>query len=495
MHFWNNIINTALIGTDKRQLAADDLTEELAEPFELINAEENIDKEEKFLQAASVAYNFRQSGAGAISNADVAMALAPIEESSYAKSVAINVLKDILEESSNGLLSLWLYECSKKNCVVTPELVPSLLDVAINQKTLRQLIVQCCGKRGAWLSGFNPAWNFSASTSDEELWQTGTPEQRKLVLQQIRATDAAKGREWLQQTWAEENANSKTELLKQLTVNISTDDIEWLETLLTEKSQKVKDQALELLKQIPESSIVKQYQEVLAQTITIKKEKSFLGMISKTSLHTEPPRIIPEDIFKTGIEKLSNSKDFTDDEYLIFQLIKSVPPSFWESHLSLNPETIIQTFQKEKDYKKYIPAFVLAITRFKDTRWAIAFMQHSDVFYIDIIPFLPIQQQDHYSIKFFDQHEKNIIQYATMRESEWSLDLTKAFFTYFAKNPYNYSRTFYNQYIHLIPTAITSELEKYQPSEEYYKTMWSNTSDYITRLVNLKLQTIKAFNS
>jgi hypothetical protein len=495
MQFWDNIINTALIGTDKRQFTANDLTEQLAEPFKLINAEANIDKEEKFLQTASVAFNFRQSGAGAISNADVAMAPAPIEESPYANAGAINVLKDILEENSNGLLSLWLQECSKQNCIVTPELVPSLLDVAINQKNLRQLIVQCCGKRGTWLSAFNPDWNFSASTSDEELWQTGMPEQRKLVLQKIRSIDAAKGREWLQQTWAEENANSKTELLKQLTVNISADDIEWLETLRTEKSQKVKDQVLELLKQIPESSTVKQYQEILAQTITIKKEKSFLGIISKTSLHIERLQTIPEDIFKTGIEKLSNSKEFTDDEYIIFQLIKSVPPSFWETQLSANPETIIQTFQKEKDYRKYIPAFVLAVTRFKDTRWAIAFMQHSDVFYIDVIPFLPVQQQEHYSIKFFDQHEQSVIQYATMRESEWSLDLTKAFFTYFAKNPYNYSRTFYNQYIHLIPTAITSELEKYQPSEEYYKTMWSNTSDYITRLVNLKLQTIKAFNS
>jgi hypothetical protein len=494
MQFWDNIINTALIGTDKKQLTANDIISELVEPFELINSATDVDKEEKFLQVAAVAYNFRQSGVGAVSKEGVTITEAAEEANAYCNTNAKNALKDILQENSNSLLELWLDKCSKKNCIITPDLVPTLLSVAINQKVLRSLIVQVCGNRAVWLSAFNPEWNFSNVTSDEELWKTGTPEQRRIVLQQLRATDPNKGLKWLQQTWAEENANSKAELLKQLTVNLSADDVEWLETVLNEKSQKVKEQALELLKQIPESGIVKQYEAILQQSVALKKEKSFLGMISKTSLEIQMQGTISDDVYKTGIEKLSNSKEFTDEEYIIYQLIKSVPPSFWEVQLSSTPENIIQAFQKDKDHKKYIPALVLAITRFKDTGWALAFMQYSDVFYIDIIPLLPVQQQEYCSLKFFDQHEQSIIQFATMREVEWSLDLTKSMFKYFAKNPYNYSRSFYGQYIHLIPAAIVGELEQFEPTETYYKNMWNNTSQYITRLIDLKLQTSAAFN-
>jgi hypothetical protein len=40
-------------------------------------------------------------------------------------------------------------------------------------------------------------------------------------------------------------------------------DLPWLESLLNEKGQKVKDEALALLKSIPGSSIVKQYEDLL----------------------------------------------------------------------------------------------------------------------------------------------------------------------------------------------------------------------------------------
>ncbi len=493
MQFWDNIINTALIGTDKKQLTVADLVNELTEGFEIINAETNIDKEEKFLQMASVAYNFRQSGANSIYKEGVTITEAPPEEKAYCNNCAITLLRDILEENSYSLLKLWLDECSKKNLITAPEMIPALLNIAISQKAMRSLIVQCCGNRAAWLSSFSADWKFSDKTTDEELWQTGTPEQRKLLLQQIRVNDSAGGRELLKQTWAEENANTKAELLKQLAVNISANDVEWIESLQSEKSQKVKDQALELLKQIPESTIVKQYTEILTQAVTIKKERSLMGFKSKISLHFHLPHI-DENIFKSGIQKLSNTKEFTDEEYIFFQLIKSVPFSFWETHFSETPGNIIQYFQKDKDNKKFIPALVGSIVHFKDNRSAISLMEYSEVFYIDIIPLLPVQLQEHYSIKFFEHHEHSIIQYATLRENEWSVELAKIIFRYLAKNPYNYNRTFYNQYIHLIPATIAGELEKYTPPEDQFKTTWSNTSGYITKLLNLKLQIAKAFN-
>nr|WP_315819303.1 DUF5691 domain-containing protein [Paraflavitalea speifideiaquila] len=85
---------------------------------------------------------------------------------------------------------------------------------------------------------FNPDWNFSTSTTHEEIWQTGTLEQRKSVLQEVRAVNALQAREWLQTTWAQEDANTKTELLGILSNNIGEADMAFLESLSTEKARR-----------------------------------------------------------------------------------------------------------------------------------------------------------------------------------------------------------------------------------------------------------------
>ncbi len=59
MEFWNDIINTAMIGTDKKSVSVSDLPVSLQEAAALIYANNTIDKEEQFLQIASVSLNYR----------------------------------------------------------------------------------------------------------------------------------------------------------------------------------------------------------------------------------------------------------------------------------------------------------------------------------------------------------------------------------------------------------------------------------------------------
>jgi hypothetical protein len=494
MEAWNEIINTAMIGTDKKAVDATVLSADLSNATNTIMANVAIDKEEKFLQIASIAFNYRQAGIQPLYKEAVTLPVSPVEEKSYCNASAFQVLKDIQSEESTPLLKFWLQQCYTKQQIVQPEVLPALLATGLQEKKLQPLITSCCGKRGEWLSRFNEAWNFSSNQTKEQLWQIGTPEQRKSVLKEIRSINPAQAREWLLQTWPQEDANTKTSFLEILSINISEEDILFLESLAAEKSKKVKDEAVNLLKQIPDSSIVLQYQQLLRQAVSLKKEKALLGLSSKMIIQFHLPAAIDESIFKTGIEKLSSSKEFTDDEFIIYQLTKSVPPSFWEKQLDTKPENIINHFQKDETGKKMIPALVTAITNFKDTNWAFLFMQYSEVFYLDILPLLPLQQQEHYSNKFFEPHPESIIQYAIQRKNEWSVELTKSILKFIAKNPYQYNRSFFNQHIHLIPVSIVADLEKCTPPEEHMRTMWSNSSEYITKLIALKIQTIKAFN-
>jgi Family of unknown function (DUF5691) len=494
MDFWNNIINTAMIGTDKKNIDAAELSADLQEAATIIQANEAIDREEKFLQITALAFNYRQAGVTPFHKEEIILQQCPPEEKSYCNAAAMQVLKDIQSEESIPLLKFWLQQCNAKDQLVQPELIPSLLAEGVQQKKLQTDIAACCGKRGDWLGGFNETWNFSQNQTAEQLWQTGTPEQRKAILKDTFAINPSLAREWLQQTWAQEDASTKTSFLEIFSTNISEADITFLESLSAEKSKKVKDEAIRLLKQIPASPVVQLYQQVLQQSVELKKEKALLGLTSKTILQFHLPAGFDEGIFKTGIEKLSNTKEFTDDEFIIFQLIQSVPPTFWEHQLAADAKTIIEQFQKDDIGKKMMPALVIAAANFKEAAWAIYLMQHSSIFYIELIPLLPLQEQEQYSNQFFEQFADNVIQYAVQRENEWSTALTKNIFRHLAKNPYNYTRSFFSQYIHLIPAPVVAELEKCTPPEEHLRTMWSNSSDYIIKLVSLKLQTLKAFN-
>jgi hypothetical protein len=482
MQTWDQIINTALLGTDKRGPGANELPAALAEAAAIIQ-QKTTDKEEQFLQTAALVFNYRQCGTMPLNKENVTIEKAAQEEKQYCSLLAVQTLSDILDSESNSLLQFWLQQCSDKGRIVTPEFVPLLMNVGIQQKKLQNLVVACCGKRGEWLSRFNPEWNFSTATTDEELWQTGSPEQRKLVLEQIRKVDAETARNWLMQTWPQEDAGTKIEFLLLLGINISAADIEFLESLSKEKSKKVKDIALWLLKQIPGSPVVQQYQQLLQQSVTAGKK----------GLQVELPAL-DESILKTGIDKLSNSKDYTDDEFVAMQLMQAVPPSFWETHLQSTPDAIIKSWQKDSTGKKLLPAIVQAVVAFKDQRWATAFMQNSHVFYIDIIPLLPVKEQEFYSIKFIGQFAENVIEHAIKREDTWSIDLTRAIFIHTARSVYQYNRSFYSRYIHCIPVGIIPELAKCAPGEEHLRSTWNNTSEYITTLVNLKKQTIQSFN-
>lgn len=494
MEFWDTVINTAMLGTDKKQISTTDLPSDLVEAAKYIRENETRDKEERFLQLVSLAFNYRQCGV-LPSKKEIMMPALPAEEKKYCNTDATQALTDILCEESMPLLKFWLRHCNDQQQVAPPTLIPALLTVGVQQKKLQWLIAQCCGKRGEWLAGFNHAWNYSSHQTDEELWQTGTLEQRKEVLKQTRNNDPVKGREWIQSTWAQEDANTKTALIDIMEDDVCESDITFLESLSTEKSKKVKDAAMRLLKRIPGSSVLQLYQDLLKQSVSTKKEKTLLGMMNKTVIQFQLPDNVPEEVFKSGIEKLSSNKNISDESFIFYQLISYTPVVFWEQHFACSSSEVIELFKRSEEGKQMLPAVGLAVGRFGNASWATFFTNEERSFYSDLLPLLTKREREKYLLKFIEDNTmtETVIRYVMREEEEWGEELTRAVFRHTAKTPYQYNRSFYNQYIDRIPIQIIGELEKFTPAEEHLRTMWSNMSEYIIKLSTLKIQTLKAF--
>lgn len=491
MKAWEYVINTAMLGTDKPMPGSADLPDEVAEIAVMIDAAESSDKEAKFLQKAAVIYNYRQCGFTP-EQKELPVTVAPEEIKSYCSEEAANVLSDILNEDNTALLELWMVLCNTKQQLFWPDVLPAVMDIALKDKSLQPLVNACSGNRGWWLSTLNPAWDYFTILTNEEIWQTGKPEERVNVLKKLRQINPEQAREWLQQTWVQENAASKVDLLKALRINACVADLEWLESLLNEKGQKVKDEALALLKLIPGSAIVNIYQDLLRESVILKKEKALLGMMTKVSIQQKLPDTVDENIFRSGIEKLAGQKSgISDESFIIYQLMAAVPPSFWEKQFDATAEQVVSYF--EKYALSQMGALIKAVVTFKADSW-IPFLLNQAGLYADFVNKLPSQQRDKYMLRFFANDPQNTINIALNCEQEWGAEFVISVLPYMANNPYIYNRAFFNKRIKLIPTAIINQLEKIECKDASQQNAWEKSRDHLIKLLDLKQQTLKAFN-
>ncbi len=495
MQSWEDVIHTAMIGTDKKILSVSQLPESLAAVQTMLTDKSGNDKEILYLQQSSLLMNYKQCGLSLLQKEEIGTSMAQPEEKPYCSAVAAQVLKEVLNAEAPLLLEYWLRRCAENEQIFPPVFIPALFSKARQEKYLQGLVVRCSGKRGEWMCGLNENWNFYRGENTEETWQTGTQEQRRTVLKETRRTNPALGLTWLQQTWATEDAAGKLAFLEVLKTGLNEGDISFLESLHTEKSKKVKEEAVNLLKHTPGSSLIRLYQQVLAEAVQIKKERSLMGLSSKTVLQFKLPSSVPEAIFESGIQKMSSQKNISDDRFIIYQLISFTPPVFWEQHFQLKPVEIIDLFCKTEEGYEHTGAIGMAASRFPSPEWAALMIEDENRLFLDLIVQLSPEQKEKYLLKHFEKAGDTLIQLVGNTTVEWSVSLTKAIFKYTSTNPNQFTKTYYRDHIHLIPVGVVPELTRCTPSESYPAVAWGNTCDYLRELLSLKEQIHQSFNS
>jgi len=493
MEFWNDVINTALLGTEKKPLPPPAYAPQLQIVAGQINTQAGLDREEQFLQLAAVASNVRQSGSKPYHQPGLNFPQAAAESFPYCSQRAIQVLRDILGQESQPLVHLWLERCIAAKKIAPPQLLSVLFNRAVQHKDIRSAVATVVGRRGEWLSRFNPAWEFSSAVDEEQLWQTGTLDQRKAALRQMRQQDAAKAREWLAQSWDQENANTRAELLKQLDGSVEPADESFLSSAFNEKSQKVKEAALALLRQLPDGALVKTYAETAAAMITLKKEKALLGLTTKTTLSIQPAPVPEKAAQLSGIDYLAPNVNYTDEEYVLYQLIQFTPPAFWEQHLGQTPAEILDYFTGPKE--KYVKAFAIATAHFKAANWARALVIQGEGQYPALLGLLPLPEREARIIQNLQKHKDSDaqIQQATQWPEEWSHNMAKEIITYTAVQPWRWTY-FFNEQIARIPVSIAPYLKTVGPAEPGHVQIWTKMADQVAVLLKLKEQTQNAFN-
>ncbi|HLP52261.1 MAG TPA: DUF5691 domain-containing protein, partial [Chitinophagales bacterium] len=402
------------------------------------------------------------------------------------------VLNDLLDNKYYTLVNYWAIHCVDKGLIVEPRLLPKFFDWGVHsRKSSPELFVKAIGNRGVWLSGFEEQWKFVTAVAQQFDWDTAPIGLRVKHLQDLRTEAPAEAVEKIKQVWKEENAANRVELIATLAVGISKADEEFLLTALTDKSQKVKEKALELVKLIPDSAIIESYKACLRASITITQSK-LLGLISRTTVHVKL-QLSNDGVFKTGIQKLSSTKEIGDDDYVLMQMIADVPPAFWLQHFQMNIAQVVEIFGKD-DLKKFQPWFCQAVLKFAAAEWAKPLLDNFSNAPVQLLSLLPAEERLTYAGKFLAQHTDEVLAALyTGSLQEWSIGFVKQLLPFLADNPHRYNKQWFEAYIIYLPAGIDQYLDGITLTDEWKNTYWSGIKDEIRKLLLLKEQIKKAF--
>ncbi|WPP49037.1 DUF5691 domain-containing protein [Catalinimonas niigatensis] len=498
----DQLIKTVLLGTSRASADSIEWPQSVGEQLQKLIKE---DTESFLLQGAALMFSYQEAGQ-IFPRSSIAVKTAPEEQQKYCSKIASQLLQRILQDKSVNLIQQWLEACGASHQIVHPQHLPHLLNLGKNQVSLRQSLQAVMGERGKWLSQMNPDWAYVLST-DEQIWEEGKAEERKYLLQNLRKKDAQAALSLLQSSWKSESADLRAEFLTLLEVNLSADDLPFLEEALLDKSKKVKSTALNLLLLQKDSFIVQKIFHAASAMLEVKKNKSLFGL--KGPVIAFVSASMDHQLAEYGVNLESLDKNFSNEAYYTYELIEVIDPAHWESHFQMEASAIVHAFQKEEKLAKFIPALIEASVLHRNSHWANIFAEYLQKNKI----VLPKDKQYLVQevIKALSKEEKmryfpapwaalSLLDYLRMCEFSWTADFSRKalqqLYRQYMEIGINPSERDKMAALHMyLHPEILKEKNSFLPPDEERKASWREAVELLFGALELRTSIHKAFNN
>ncbi|MFC4909781.1 DUF5691 domain-containing protein [Actinomadura gamaensis] len=303
MSTWQDHVSAALLGTDRRPPPPAPATPAAHASHETGGAAE-ADPARRLLDQAAVLAVRRRAGFLPRRDGVEAVAAAPDEELPAVPRAAARRLTRILAGEQVKVLPEWLDAAARGGWRVPARLLPELLEKGRGDRVLRPAIARAAGHRGVWLALRNTDWAYLVGAGDDpgggdEVWETGTRQQRVAFLTRLRGSDPAEARETLGAVWAKEAAPDRAAFLGTFARGLSMDDEDFLEAALEDRGKDVRQLASDLLARLPGSAYGRRMAAraracLRAETRTVRERR-------QTWIVVEPPETHDEDLARDGV--------------------------------------------------------------------------------------------------------------------------------------------------------------------------------------------------
>ena len=385
MNFWEDLVRTSLVGSEKQELPLQALPEAIREALQQAQGQ---DKEELFYKAAALGHLYLLGGQSAQKLLIPELSPAPAESKPYASSALLQALKELLaeEKPSRTLLEKCLTKIQAQGQIVAPEHLTKLFQTATNPYYVGVLPVlwEVVGERGRWLYAHYEPWHKSTLHEGfwQQQWEEGSNTERQAAFRHFCKAKLPQARQVLQTAWPEERSDMRKSLLGIFAPFAQAEDLPMLEAFWDDLQQakqrkniyyELKSELCQILLCQPESKL---------SQLLIEKIQPYLDF-QKGSLRFNIPSA-EDDFFceEVQVEMLGFIKEASQDgESLVAiwfrQVLLFVPPSFWTKQLGLNVAATIEALEKAekkltlkgKKYNYVVPSVCQAACYFPSPEW------------------------------------------------------------------------------------------------------------------------------
>ena len=357
---WEDLIKTALIGTDRTKLSENTL-QELA----TLGIDLKAHPAKVVLEALSFHANMQKLVQATAQWKTGFPAACELETNAICPPLSIQHLSMILNSNYHGeILNEFLRHLHTHQMILPAEQLPELLNRCKNDPSLWPLLQHVVGNRGYWLIQQNIDWQYLNVVMEEEIWETGTTAQRISFLKAYRFQYPKRAVELLKTSWEQDDFRTKLACLKCLAIKLSAADEIFLETCLQDRKKEIRQEAASLLVRIEDARLTQKIFSKIKSIVNIKKDS-----LKKEKLDI----ILPEfdDVFfkENGIALGSSKYSGGRKSDLVGQLIALVPPSTWEKFLGQNPKEILEIFARSEWNTLLIEAIIHATVLHQNEAW------------------------------------------------------------------------------------------------------------------------------
>lgn len=361
---WQQLINTALLGTDKIGFDEKSLPENLRIIVEQIPEH---DKETRFLKTAALVAFYQEAGQMPKRFEGEFTSQYQEDTLTVASSKFMTILDDILILPylfRDFLITIWLDKLIEKQQVCNVKTTVLLLNLSENlPKKIHLKIPNILSKKGLILWNFKTNSTIEVSRSEQEIWAEGKLSERRVFFANFRKENPEKALELVQNTWKEESINDKMAFIEVIKNTFQATDLAFLTNILPEFSYKAKERKIQreirnmltgILMGMPETAIYSHTTEALKSYFTYEKSKGVLGWIGKENKIFILPK--QEDNFfninnievEYGFDKSPDIAIFTTNQhYWLACFIEYLPFDFWINTFEKEIEAAVQYFLSE----------------------------------------------------------------------------------------------------------------------------------------------------
>ena len=364
MQLWDDILATAVVGTEQRQLKLATREDELGS---LLAQIDSADREGSLMSAASVVALYRSAGVSLPADTQPLPEAAAQDEMSRSSVASGQHLVTMLDGEFREVLREWLVAMAQARKRVPEELLPALLDQGSIDPALRGEIVAVMGRRGEWLAAQNSIWAYATQRDEKEVWETANDHERLLLLDRLRTVEPDKARELIATSWAQEAAKHRVFFLEKFANGLNSADEPFLNEALQDRSVDVRRAARRLLARLP-SEFSRRLQKLADQVLSFRKPLIGKARIEVT-LPEDPIAWLKANDIEIDSPPRNAAQSVGPKAWALKEMISLVPLAHWTERWQKPPLEIIRAGDESEWRESFALGFVAAAQRFRNPDW------------------------------------------------------------------------------------------------------------------------------